>query len=115
VQRARAADFVREQLASRRNGEALVLMHSVVWQYIAADEQADIQAQMQAAGARATPSAPLAWLRFEPPRPDLRVELRCTTWPGGEDRLLAEAHPHGAWVRWMPAPAGTPAMAASPA
>ncbi len=113
VQARRAGDFVREQLATRRPGEAFVLMHSVVWQYIAADEQAAITAQMQAAGAAATAHTPLAWLRFEPPRPDLRVTLRCTTWPGGDDRLLAEAHPHGAWVQWLPSPAGPAGVAAS--
>ena len=107
----RAAHFVRAQLTQRRTGEAFVLMHSVVWQYIAADEQADIAAQMQAAGAQATADAPLAWLRFEPPRPQLAVDLRCTTWPGGVDELLAEAHPHGSAVHWR-APG---AMAASPA
>jgi hypothetical protein len=109
VQARQAADFVREQLALRRAGEAFVLMHSVVWQYIAAAEQADIQAQMQAAGANATAASPVAWLCFEPlPGPSLHVALRCTTWPGGEDRLLAEAHPHGAWVHWR-ADAGLPA------
>ncbi len=101
----RAGDFVRAQLAQRSeradNGEAFVLMHSVVWQYIAPEEQADITAQMQAAGAAATAAAPLAWLRFEPPMPDLRVELRLKTWPGGEDRLLARCHPHGAQVEWL--------------
>lgn len=111
VQALRAADFVRGQLAQRRRGEVFVLMHSVVWQYIAPAEQADIRAQMQAAGATATAEAPVAWLRFEPPRPQLQVELRCTTWPGGVDERLAEAHPHGAWVHWQPmAP-----VAASPA
>lgn len=115
VQRLQAAEFVRRQLAARHDGEAFVLMHSVVWQYIAADEQAEIAAQMQAAGARATAASPLAWLRFEPPRPELRVELRATTWPGGEDHLLAEAHPHGAWVRWLHGPADAPAVAASAA
>jgi hypothetical protein len=111
VQTRRAADFVREQLAQHRVGEAFVLMHSVVWQYIGAAEQADICAQMQAAGAGATAASPVAWLRFEPTQPQLQVSLRCTTWPGGHDTLLAEAHPHGAWVHWRaPGP-----VAASPA
>ena len=101
VQRQRAADFVREQLARRPRGAAWVLMHSVVWQYIDADERADIRAQMEAAANAATGQAPLAWLRFEPPRADLRVELRCTVWPGGQDRLLAACHPHGARIEWQ--------------
>jgi len=100
VRSQRAAAFVRERLLERRPGAAWVLMHSVVWQYIPAAEQADISAQMEAAGVAATASTPLAWLRFEPPRPDLRIELRCRLWPGGEDRLLAICHPHGAKIEW---------------
>ena len=103
VKRQRAADFVREQLAARPVGATWVLMHSVVWQYIDAGERDDILAQMDAAAALATTTAPLAWLRFEPPKADLRVELRCRVWPGGQDLLLAVCHPHGAWVQWQTA------------
>ena len=97
----RAADFVREELANRPAQGTWVLMHSVVWQYIDAAEQADIEAQMELAGQRATTAAPLAWLRMEPLKADLRVELRCRIWPGGADELLAVCHPHGAWVQWQ--------------
>ena len=103
VQRRSAADFVREQLACRPAGAAWVLMHSVVWQYIDAAERVDIRDRMHAAAAAATAAAPLAWLRFEPPRADLRVELRCRLWPGGQDTLLAVCHPHGTWVQWQTA------------
>lgn len=103
IRRQGAADFVRQQLASRPPGVAWVLMHSVVWQYIPAAEQDDISAQMAAAAAAATADAPVAWLRFEPPKPDLRVELRCQAWPGGQDRLLAVCHPHGAHIEWQTA------------
>jgi hypothetical protein len=103
VQPLRAAAFVRQQLASRPAGHAGVLMHSVVWQYIDAAEQADITQQMQQAGAAATAQAPLDWLRFEPPRPDQGVELRCRIWPGGADELLAVCHPHATWVHWQAA------------
>ena len=101
VQAAQAADFVRHQLQQRTAGQALVLMHSVVWQYIARAEQDDIRAQMEAAGRAATAEAPLAWLRFEPPAPDKAVDLRCHFWPGGVDRLLARCHPHAARIDWL--------------
>jgi hypothetical protein len=103
VQHQRAADFVRGQLASRPEGAAWVLMHSVVWQYIPAQEQAEIVSAVHAAAQTATAAAPLAWLRFEPPRADLRMELRCQIWPGGEDTLLAMCHPHGNRVEWQTA------------
>jgi hypothetical protein len=41
-----------------------------------------------------------AWLAFEPPVSDARMLLTWTLWPGGERRMLAEAHPHGQWMRW---------------
>ena len=97
----RAADFVRGQLARRPAQGAWVLMHSVVWQYIAEHEQADILEQLDLAGQTATEDAPVAWLRMEPLKADLRVELRCRLWPGGVDELLAVCHPHGAWVQWQ--------------
>ena len=43
---------------------------------------------------------PLAWLRFEPPEPERRPELRCTLWPGGHERLLAMAHAHVDAIEW---------------
>ena len=104
VQAAHAADFVRDQLQQRVSGQAFVLMHAVVWQYIAADEQADIRAQMTMAGTTATAQSPLAWLRFEPPAPDQGIELRCQIWPDGADRLLARCHPHAASIAWIGPP-----------
>ncbi len=101
VQRAGAAAFVQQQLAQRRAGVAWVLMHSVMWQYMPAHEQVAVSALMEQAGAGATKSAPLAWLRFEPPQPHQPMELRCRVWPTGSDTLLARAHPHGAWVEWL--------------
>jgi len=103
VQAQTASSFVAEQLAavgSSADGVATVLMHSVVWQYLGRAEQSAIEAALLAAAERATLASPLAWLRFEPPAADLRMELRCRLWPGGDERLLAVVHPHGAWVEW---------------
>lgn len=82
-------------------GAATVLYHSVFWQYMPAESQAGLLAAIQAHGATATVNAPFAWLRMEPPPHDLaNMELRLTSWPGGEERLLARVHPHGAEVNW---------------
>jgi hypothetical protein len=103
-----AADFVARELAAPAAGHVMVLMHSVVWQYVAADEQAAIQATVRAAAQRAHAGAPLAWLRLEPSAIDGGVELRCRLWSGagaggndGEDVLLARAHPHAAHIEWL--------------
>lgn len=101
-----AIEFVRRELARPAPGCAKVLMHSVVWQYIAPAEQADLRQAIKAAGAAATTAEPLAWLRLEPRAKDGHVELRCRVWPEGRDELLAHAHPHGARIEWVAAAPG---------
>ena len=100
-----AATFVQREMQTLRPGQATVLMHSVVWQYIAPTEQAQISAAVHAAAARASSAAPLAWLRFEPGSSYIGVELRLRLWRGqagaGQDRLLARCHPHGARIEWL--------------
>ena len=100
--RQNAADFVEQQLAlPQPAGTTRVLMHSIVWQYVPADQQARIVAAMEAHGARATPDRALAWVALEADRTLLNHGLRVRFWPGGEDEtLLAAAHAHGAWVDW---------------
>lgn len=91
-----------------------VVYHSVAWQYFAADASARARAAIEAAGARATPTRRLAWLRFEvdPVFPgdrghvagsDAGVELvrfsvDLLSWPGGTRTHIARADPHGRWV-----------------
>ncbi|MDP3906970.1 DUF2332 domain-containing protein [Novosphingobium sp.] len=97
-----AADFVEAQLARPQDaGTTRVLMHSIVWQYVPADQQARITAAMEAAGARATPDRPLAWVALEANRTVHLHELVMRHWPGdGEPVMLARAHPHGASIDW---------------
>jgi hypothetical protein len=83
-------------------GAATVLFHSVFWQYMPAESQIGLRAAIEAIGGQAAAEAPFAWLRMEPAPESLMVmQVRLTVWPGGEDRLLAETHPHGAQVRWL--------------
>jgi hypothetical protein len=107
--RVEAADAAEWALAraAPRDGVATVVYHSIFWQYLPARTQASLRAALEAHGALATPSAPLAWLRMEPPdgRP-APIELRLTLWPGGQERRLASVHAHGANLNWeAPAPA----------
>lgn len=95
----RAEAFVARELAAPVDGEATVLFQSVVWWSLPESERERITAIVREAGACANAAAPLAWLRMEGARLD-DAELRLKLWPGGEDRLLAHAHWHGAWVRW---------------
>ncbi len=95
-----ASAFLRPSLADRPGGSLTVVLHTIVWQYLGAQEQAAVASALAEAGARADAQRPLAWLRMEPPAPEAPVELRCTVWPGGEDRLLGCAHPHGTHIDW---------------
>lgn len=98
-----AADFVETQLArAQAPGTTRVLMHSIVWQYVPADQQARVTGAMEAAGAAATPDRPLAWIALEANRVLHLHELVVRYWPGsGEPVLLARAHPHGARIEWL--------------
>ena len=56
----------------------------------------------QAAGAKATKDAPLAWIAVEANRNTHKHECRVRHWPGGEEEVqLTNAHPHGAWIEWV--------------
>lgn len=98
-----AADFVEAQLARpQAGGTTRVLMHSIVWQYVPEDQRARVVAAMEAAGARASAEAPLAWIMVEADRTVHRHKLTARYWPGGDEEVqLAWAHPHGADVEWL--------------
>ena len=74
-------------------------MHSIVLQYLPKDGRRALLETIAEAGRRATPDAPLAWLRMEPGRDG--AEVRLTIWPGGRERLLAISGYHGPPIRWL--------------
>jgi hypothetical protein len=101
IDRADIPDWLARQLDEPVPDRATVVFHSIVWQYLTVDERATAESVLATAGNRATGNAPLAWLRLEP-SPDLtHTELRVTTWPGGEERLLARGHYHFGPVEWV--------------
>lgn len=101
VERADASAWLRHALAEPARGQSTVVYHSIVWQYLSRPARAAIADALAAAGARASRAAPLAWLRLEPVGPEGPYEVRLTAWPGGAERRLAVAHPHGRQVRWL--------------
>jgi hypothetical protein len=101
VERADAAAWAEARLSEPAPGEAVVLYHSIVRQYLSAAAQRRLGAAIARAAARATPLSPLAWLRMEPTPEGGHAELRLTLWPDGEERLLALADYHGRWLRWL--------------
>lgn len=103
VEQAPAAAWAGERLAEPVASVATVVFHSVFLWYLPEDERAELSATIAAAGERASAEAPLAWLRLE--GPGELAELRLTTWPGGEELLLARAGYHGDPVELLESPA----------
>ena len=109
-----AGDFVDRMLAQPQEaGVTRVLFHTVMWQYLPGDTRGRITDAMEEAGAAASADRPLAWVRVETNRETFRHELTVRYWSGGDEAggegrsegwvLLAQAHPHGAWVEWLDA------------
>lgn len=99
LERSSAPPWVESQLRELPDGTATVVYHSIFFQYMSPEERNDFVSAIEEAGSRATGSAPLAWLRFEPGGD--QAETRLKTWPGGDDRLVATSGFHGAAVRWL--------------
>jgi hypothetical protein len=108
LDRADAADWIEARLAEPQTaGVTRVLMHSVVWQYLAEPVAERIRVAMAAAGARATDERPLGWVAMEPDRSLAHQVVRVRRWPGeGDWQVLATAHAHAAWVRYGAVEAG---------
>lgn len=103
IARADAADFVEAMLAEPQEaGTTRVLMHSIVWQYVPETSRARVTAAMKAAGRKATPETPLAWVRVEANRENFRHELTVRCWPQAPEwTQLGTSHAHGAWIDWQ--------------
>jgi len=113
VASADAAEWTAHALADPVPEAATVVYHSIMWQYLSRDERRTTRAVIEEGGQRATTRAPVAWLRFEPVADEGPLEVRLTTWPGGVERVLARAGPHGRPVYWLgsEAPSGRTARA----
>jgi hypothetical protein len=81
-----------------------VLWHSVMWQYLSADEQAVVSARVAELGEQATATAPFAHLFLEPTRrtPDSPHDFLVVLelWPTGERRILGDSAGHGMPTTW---------------
>jgi hypothetical protein len=105
IDEADATDWVPKELSKKTTGTALVIMHSVVWQYLGEATAAAIREAIAEAGAAASPDSPVAWLRLEPhPETYAPAELRLTLWNGSyrQDRILATTGFHGGSIAWQP-------------
>lgn len=121
VERAGAAAFLRAQLPGLPGGPAVtpglttVVWHSVVQQYLSAQERAEVEALLEQAGRQATRDAPLVQLSMEPAVAPEQVAgsgdpgtfpLVRRSWPGGQAAVVGHALGHGPPIRWT-APTAT--------
>jgi len=101
VEKADAAAWVaRHFSAPPRPGAVRILTHTIVWQYLPEATRQAITRTMEDAGERATPEAPVAWLRMEADGRDT-AGVRLRVWPGGTDLEIARADFHGRFVEWQ--------------
>lgn len=106
VRRSSARDFVGQ--IGLRPGAVTVLWHSVMWQYLDEDEQADVSRAIEALGAEATDDAPFAHLLLEPlrrtPDSERAYLVVLSEWPAGERRILGTSRGHGVPTDWDETP-----------
>jgi hypothetical protein len=99
VQRASVDAWLPRVLDAPQRGVTSVVFHAIVYEYFSDAVQRGFREALARAGAAATAGAPLAWLRFEPTPATRGYAVTLTTWPGGEERVVATAGAHGTDVR----------------
>lgn len=100
VDRGDAIDWLEQRLPSIPAGHLHLIYHTIAWQYFPPEIAVRGTKLIQAAGARATPENPLAWLAYESDGEPDGAALTLRIWPGGMSIPLGRADYHGRWVRW---------------
>jgi len=100
IDKADAIDWLENRLSTRHEGHVHVIYHTIAWQYFPEELKQKGRALMEAAGAQATKTAPLARLGFEADGQSPGGALKLTLWPGNKTQTLARADYHGRWVKW---------------
>lgn len=100
LDQADAIDWLEHRLDAK-DGQLHLIYHTIAWQYFPTEVQAHGTAMIEAAGARATEQAPLAWLRMEADgdAPGARFSLRY--WPEDITVELGRVDFHGRWIDWQ--------------
>ena len=100
VERADAATWIADKLASRAKDAATIVYHSVFLQYPPREVRAAIVNAIEQEGAKADATAPLVWVRAEPealfggPRDSQRMVIDFIAWPSGERRVMGYTDGH---------------------
>lgn len=103
VARGDAIDWLEQRLTAQPDGQLHLIQHTVTWQYFPLQAQSRGTALIEAAGAKATATRPLAWLSMETDgdvKGDVGAALTLRLWPGDKRMPLGRADFHGRWVNW---------------
>ena len=98
-----AIDWLEVRLKAPVPGTLHLIYHTVAWQYFPEASKKRGTALIEAAGAKVTPEAPLAWLSMEADGQSPGAGLTLRLWPGNATINLGRADFHGRWVDWAPA------------
>src|SRR5690606_38803023 len=94
-----AIDWLAGRLA-QRPGQVHLVYTTIAWQYFPAAMQRRGAALIAAAGARATPDAPLAWFGMEAAGRDPGAGVWLRLGPGDQVLEAGRADFHGRWIDW---------------
>ena len=95
-----AAGWLQTRLATRHSGAVHLVFHTIAWQYFSPATQTRSLAALHAAGAQATPEAPLAHLAMEADTTPGTAALSLRLWPAGDTIPLARVDFHGRHISW---------------
>lgn len=99
VEKGDAIDWLAGRLAMQ-DGVLHLIYSTVAWQYLPDTAKTRGTDMIAAAGARASPSSPLAWFGMENDGGTRGAALTLRLWPGDQRLALGRADFHGRWVAW---------------
>ncbi|MEO0765395.1 MAG: DUF2332 family protein [Pseudomonadota bacterium] len=103
VEKGDAINWLAARLETVPEGRMHIIQHTVAWQYFPGEAQQRGTALIEAAGARATPETPLAWMQMETDGDTtgaVGAALTLRLWPGDLTLHLGRADFHGRWINW---------------
>lgn len=103
IHRGDAIDWLAPRLETAPENHLHLIQHTVAWQYFPKQVQDRGRALIEAQGARATPSRPLAWLSMETDGDatgEIGAALTLRLWPGDVTLHLGRADFHGRGIKW---------------
>nr|WP_261368196.1 DUF2332 family protein [Pseudosulfitobacter koreense] len=103
IARGDAIGWLEQRLAAQPEGQMHLIQHTVAWQYFPTQAQKRGTALIEAAGAQATATRPLAWLSMETDGDvtgAVGAALTLRLWPGDMCLMLGRADFHGRWITW---------------